>query len=109
MRLLQSVLPGLSQTKQPQRKFLTHLLGLLLMLPGHATFRNLNRYSSYDEWTFARWYAKEFDFVSLNKAAIAHVTPPAHEQALVIDARIDSGMAVMVAAKKACKPPPWRG
>jgi hypothetical protein len=32
MRLLQSVLPGLSQTKQPQRKFLAHLLGLLLML-----------------------------------------------------------------------------
>jgi hypothetical protein len=86
MRLLQSVLPGLSQTKQPQRKFLTHLLGLLLMLPGHATFRNLSRYSSYDERTFARWYAKEFDFVSLNKAAITHVTPPAHEQALVIDA-----------------------
>ena len=86
MRLLQSVLPGLSQTKQPQRKFLTHLVGLLLMLPGHATFRNLSRYSSYDDRTFSRWYAKEFDFVSLNKAASTHVTPPEHEQALVIDA-----------------------
>ena len=86
MRLLQSVLPGLSQTKQPQRKLLTHLLGWLLMLPGHATFRNLSRYSSYDERTFARWYAQEFDFVSLNKAAITHVTPPEQEQALVIDA-----------------------
>ena len=86
MRLLQSVLPRLSQTKQPQRKFLTHLLGLLLMLPGHATFRHLSRYSSYDERTFSRWYARGFDFVSLNKAAITHVTPPEHEQALVIDA-----------------------
>jgi hypothetical protein len=44
MRLLQSVLPGLSQTTYPQRKFLTHLLGLLLMLPGHATFQNLRGY-----------------------------------------------------------------
>ena len=56
MRLLQSVLPTLPQTKKPQRKFIVHLLGLLLMLPGHATFRNLSRYSSYHERTFGRWY-----------------------------------------------------
>ena len=37
MRLLQSVLATLPQTKKPQRKFITHLLGLVLMLPGHAT------------------------------------------------------------------------
>jgi DDE superfamily endonuclease len=86
MRLLQSVLPGLRQTKQPQRTFLAHLFGLLLMLPGHATFRNLGRYSSYDERTFARWYARAFDFVSLNTAAITRVIPPEQEQALVIDA-----------------------
>jgi hypothetical protein len=37
MRLLQSVRSRLKQTKKPQYKFVTHLLGLLLMLPGHAT------------------------------------------------------------------------
>ena len=56
------------------------------MLPGHATFRNLSRYSMYHERTFARWYARDFDFVSLNKAAIIHVIPPDHAQALVLDA-----------------------
>jgi len=56
------------------------------MFPGHATFRNLSRYSPYQEKTFARWYGKDFDFVSLNKAAIMEVVPAAHEQALVIDA-----------------------
>jgi hypothetical protein len=86
MRLLQSVLPTLRQTKKPQQKFVAHLLRLLLMLPGHATFRNLSRYSAYHERTFARWYARDFDFVSLNKAAITQVIPPEHEQALVIDA-----------------------
>ena len=86
MRLLQSVLPMLRQTKKPQQKFLAHLLGLLLMLPGHATFRNLSRYSSYHERTFSRWYARDFDFVSLNKAAITRGIPPEHEQALVVDA-----------------------
>ena len=59
MRLLQSVLPTLPQTKKPQRKFIVHLLGLLLMLPGHATFRNLSRYSSYHERTFGRWYTTD--------------------------------------------------
>ena len=86
MRLLQSVLPTLRQTKKPQQKFVAHLLRLLLMFPGCATFRNLSRYSAYHERTFARWYARDFDFVSLNKAAIIHVIPPEHEQALVIDA-----------------------
>ena len=51
MRLLQSVLATLPQTRKPQRKFITHLLGLVLMLPGHATFRNLSRYSSCHERT----------------------------------------------------------
>ena len=86
MRLLQSVLPTLRHTKKPQQKFVAHLLGLLLMLPGHATFRNLSRYSSYHERPCSRWYARDFDFVSLNKAAITRGIPPAHEQALVLDA-----------------------
>ena len=86
MRLLQSVLPTLPQTKKPQRKFIAHLLGLLLMLPGHATFRNLSRYGAYHERSFARWYDRHFDFVSLNKAAITQIIPPEHQQALVIDA-----------------------
>jgi hypothetical protein len=56
------------------------------MLPGHATFRNLSRYSAYHERTLTRWYARDCDFVSLNKAAISHVSPPDHDQALGIDA-----------------------
>jgi hypothetical protein len=86
VRLLQSILPYLKQTKKPQCKFIMHLLGLMLMLPGHATFRNLSRYSPYHERTFARGYGRDFDWSSLNKAAITEVVPPAHEQALVMDA-----------------------
>jgi hypothetical protein len=86
MRLLQSVLTRFKQTKQPQHKFVTHLLGLLLMLPGHATFRNMSRYSPYHEKTFSRWYGSTFDWVSLNQAAITEVVPSEHEQALIMDA-----------------------
>lgn len=45
MRLPHSVLSCLKQTKKPQYQFVAHLLGLMLMLPGHATFRNMSRYS----------------------------------------------------------------
>ena len=68
MPLFQSVPPRFSQTKKRQPKFLTHLLGRMLMLPGHATFRHLSRYSPYHERTFSRWYARDVDLVSLNKA-----------------------------------------
>ena len=64
-------------------QIIVHLLGLLLMLPGHATFRNLSRYSAYHERTFDD---RHFDFVALNKAAITQVMAPEHQQALVIDA-----------------------
>ena len=88
MRLLQSVLSCLKQTKKPQHKFVTPLLGLLLMLPGHATFRHMSRYSPYPERTFARWYGRNFDWVSLNQAAITEGVPPEHDQALVMDASV---------------------
>ena len=86
MRRLHSICPHLNQSKQPQRTFVAHLLGLMLMLPGHATFRNMSRYSPYHERTFARWYDTDGDWVSLNKAAITAVVPAAHEQAVGIDA-----------------------
>jgi hypothetical protein len=87
MRLLQSVLSCLKQTKKPQHKCVTPLLGLMLMRPGHATFRNMSRYSPYHDRTCARWYGRNFAGVSLNQAAITEVVPPAHEQAVVMDAR----------------------
>lgn len=62
------------------------MLRVLLLLPGHATFRHLSRYSAYHERTWARWYGRDFDCVALNKAAIPAVVPSAHEQALVMDA-----------------------
>ncbi len=64
MWLLQRILPRLNQTKKPQCKFVTHLLGLLLMLPGHATFRNLSRYSPYHERTWKRNKSLCYDSVA---------------------------------------------
>jgi len=70
---------------KPQQKFLCHMMRLMLMLPGRVTFRNLSRYSPYHESTFARWFARDFDFVTLNHAAIIEVVPPSHEHILAFD------------------------
>lgn len=86
MQLLESVLRHLKDIKKPQRTFVSQVLRVLLLLPGHATFRNLSRYSAYHERTLARWYGRDLDFVALTKAAITAVVPPEHEQALVMDA-----------------------
>lgn len=85
MRPLDSVLTGLKNISPGRRRFLCHLLGLLLMLPGRATFRNLSRYSLYHEKTFSRWFAKDFDWVSVNRAAIMQGVPAEHEHVLAFD------------------------
>ena len=90
MWLFESVLMRVQNTKKPQRKFLCHVMRVLLLLPGHVTFRNLSRYSPYHERTFARWFARDWDFVSLNRAAIVEVVPPNNEHILAFDPSVVS-------------------
>jgi DDE superfamily endonuclease len=90
MRLLHRVLPMVPKTNQPQRTFVAHLVRLLLLLPGHATFRHFSRDRRYHDKTWARQFAQPFDFVALNKAAMVTVVPADQEHALALDA---SGIA----------------
>jgi hypothetical protein len=82
MRLLQSILTRRQQTKQPPHKFVPHLLGRMRMRPGHAPCRQLSRYRPSHERTLSRGDARDFDWVSLTKAASTAVVPPAHAQAV---------------------------
>jgi|RhiMetdeSRZDD1v2_1073273.scaffolds.fasta_scaffold59941_2 hypothetical protein len=85
MRPLVSGLTGLNNTSPVRCRFLCHLLGGLLLLPGRATFRNLRRSSPDHEKTFSRWFAKEFDWVSLHRAALMQGVPAEHEHVLAFD------------------------
>jgi hypothetical protein len=85
MRLLDSVLTELKNSSPAHRRFVGHLLELLLMLPGRATWRNLSRYSPYHEKTFGRWFAKNIDGVQVNQMAILQGVPVQHEQVLAFD------------------------
>jgi hypothetical protein len=85
MRPLVSGLTGLNNTSPVRYRFLCHLLGGLLLLPGRATFRNLRRSSPDHEKTFSRWFANEFDWVSLHRAALMQGVPAEHEHVLAFD------------------------
>jgi DDE superfamily endonuclease len=82
VRLLKSVLMRVKNTKKPQQKFLCHVMRLMLLVPGRVTCRHLSRYRPYHENTFARWFERDVEFVSLNHAAIVEVVPPSHEHVL---------------------------
>jgi hypothetical protein len=61
----------MSNVKKSQRQFLATLLTTLMLFRGKATFRNLSRYSDYEEKTYARGFRRSFDFVEFNRLAIA--------------------------------------
>ena len=98
MRVLESVLLRVGQANRWQRRFIETILQLMLMVPGRATFRNLSRYSAYDEKTFSRSFGREFDGLHFNLEATEHVMSSDHEQALALDASFisKSGRSLMV-------------
>lgn len=86
MRLIESVLSNTHQANRWQSRFIGAILELLIMVPGSATFRNLSRYSEYEEKTFSRSFGRSYDWVAFNHEAITQVIAREHEQALVLDA-----------------------
>ena len=69
MELAEKVLNRLCISK-PQRKFLVILFTTILVVRGKVNFRNLSRYSGRSEKTYARQFAKAFDFVAFNRQLI---------------------------------------
>ena len=65
MSIINAALAKMNVNK-PQRLFIAHLLSLFAFFQGKATYRNLARFSHYCEKTFARWFAKDFNFAELN-------------------------------------------
>ena len=121
MRLWESVRARLSGANPAQMYFLGHLLKLLLLISGRATFRNLSRYSPYHEKTFSRWFRRQFDWVTVNYTAIKQRMPPEHKQVLAFNPSFvpksgkrttvwtGSGTASIAAWRKGWKSTPWHG
>ena len=85
MRLCDRLLRRVKNPTKPPQKFLCPMMRLMRMLPGRVTCRPLSRYRPDHESTFARWFARDCDGVTLNHAAIVAVGPPSHEHSLAFD------------------------
>ena len=66
MQIVQESLTCLPELSKPRRKFMLEMFSLLLSLRGRANYRNLSRYSDYEEKTFQRNARKPFPFQALN-------------------------------------------
>lgn len=64
----------MSNVAKPQRKFLLTLLTTLMCLRGKANFRNLSRYSDFNEKSYSRWDQSDFDFVEFNSLGLAEIS-----------------------------------
>ena len=84
--MIKSVFRSMSSVKLPQKKFILSLLTVLSLFQGKATFRNMSRYSGYDEKTFSRWYRKFFAFTDFNRLLLTENLLNKQELIAVIDA-----------------------
>jgi len=75
MNLIDMILGKMSTISTPQRKFVTTLLTTIHLLRGRMTFRNLSRYSDMHEKTYARQFAKAFDFADCNSLGLTTYLP----------------------------------
>lgn len=73
MTCVETILRKIPGTSKWQRDFIGALLALILALPGRMTFRNMSRYSTYHERTFARHFNRDFDWPRFNQALLEPV------------------------------------
>jgi hypothetical protein len=84
MELAEKILNGL-RTGKPQRKFLLILFATILAIRGKVNFRNLSRYSQVSEKTYARQFARDFEFVDFNRRVIDQTFGLKSERVLAFD------------------------
>ncbi len=75
MNLIQTILQNMSGMTTPQRKFVIITLATIQLLRGKMTFRNLSRYSTLHEKTYARQFQRPFDFAGCNHLALMTFLP----------------------------------
>lgn len=75
MNLIETIAEKLSSISRPKRKFLVILLSTIHIFRGKMTFRNLARYSSLSEKTYARRFHEGIDFRECNGLALKSCLP----------------------------------
>ena len=65
-RTLDTIFARFEDITKPQRKFLTELFEIIPCIRGRINFKNLSRYSKYNEVTFRRHFSNYFDWMKFN-------------------------------------------
>lgn len=84
--IVTATLNQLRALAKPQRKFVAALLATMLALRGRVNYRNLARYGSYAERTYARQFARPFPWLAYHAETLRTALPPSHELIAAQDA-----------------------
>lgn len=68
--LISTIVSDMSNIRKAQARFLATLFPTILATRGAVNFRNLARYSGFNEKTYRRGFARSFDFVDFNRRLI---------------------------------------
>lgn len=68
--LISTIVSDMSNIRKAQARFLATLFPTILAARGSVNFRNLARYSGFNEKTYRRGFARSFDFVDFNRRLI---------------------------------------
>ena len=71
---------------KPRRKFIAALIATMLAVRGRVNYRNLARYGSYCEHSYARHFAQPFPWLAYHAQVIRDAVPAAHQLLLAQDA-----------------------
>lgn len=74
-KLIKGIVDKMKKICKPQKKFIEEVLLVILGARGKLNFRNMGRYSMFNEKTFSRNYAQEFNFAEFNQLLISEVIP----------------------------------
>lgn len=66
MTCVTDILAKMNGLRKSRRDFMSELLTTMLALPGKMNFRNLGRFGPYSERSYARHFARTFDFLQFN-------------------------------------------
>jgi putative transposase len=65
MQIVQQILSEMGMGKL-QKVFMSHVLGIWLVIPGRVNYANLERYGGHSEQTYRNWFAKGCEHQSIN-------------------------------------------
>lgn len=84
--IVTATLKQLPELTKPRRNFMVALFATILALRGRVNYRNLARYGSYCEHTYARHFAQPFPWLAYHAQVIRDYVPASHCLMLAQDA-----------------------